>query len=181
MAIALVLQFLVNEGHADGGEAQGIARHLARGVDATARTDWTRQPGLMGPRGARRPARPDSNSVDRARNRLPDEVGGRYTTIRVECRPVHRRRMKTLAVGSARGGHSSTRGHRIDRQARPPALALAIALAWVGGVGATPLEQGGGTPLGVRRAVHVSHASTNVRVDAVPQVHRGAAEVVANG
>jgi len=77
----------------------------------------------------------------------------------------------------------------MDRQDRPnalasgiysPALALAIAMARVGGVGATPLERGGGAALGVGRTEHVSYESTDVRVDAAPELDQGATAVVAN-
>ncbi len=78
----------------------------------------------------------------------------------------------------------------MDRQNRPnalasgiysPALALAIAMACVGGVGATPLEQGGGAPLGVERTEHVSYESTDVRVDGAPELDQGATAGVATG
>jgi hypothetical protein len=53
-------------------------------------------------------------------------------------------------------------------------------MACVGGVGATPLEQGGGAALGVGRTEHVSYESTDVRVDAAPELDQGATTVVAN-
>jgi len=111
-------------------------------------------------------------------------------TIRAELGPYIRERVRTLAVGSARAGNGGTRGNRVDRQPRlpafangirSPALALAIAMAWAGPAGATPLDQGGAALLGVGRAVHVSHASRDVHVDAAPELHQGAARVVASG
>src|SRR5712691_588785 len=57
-------------------------------------------------------------------------------------------------------------------------LALAIAMACVGSVGATPLEQGGGVPLGIGSAEHVSYASTDLRHDATPALDQGATTVV---
>jgi hypothetical protein len=61
---------------------------------------------------------------------------------------------------------------------RTLALALAIAAACVGSVGATSLGQGG-APFGVGRAQHVSYESTDVRVDAPPELDQGSAAVVA--
>jgi hypothetical protein len=78
----------------------------------------------------------------------------------------------------------------MDRRTRPnalasgihgTALALAIAMACVGGVGATPLEQGSGAPFGVDRTEHASYESTDLRLDAAPELDRGATAVVANG
>ena len=95
--------------------------------------------------------------------------------------------MRTLAVGSARTGHRVARGNPTDRPDRRDALvrgictralALAIAMACVGSVGATPLEQGGGAPLGIGSAEHVSYASTDLRGDAAPALDRGATAVV---
>ena len=72
------------------------------------------------------------------------------------------------------------RPHPLGSGIHSPALALAIAMACVGGVGATPLEQGDGAPLGLGRAEHVSYGSRGVSVDAVPELDQGATAVVAD-
>src|SRR5947199_513293 len=86
--------------------------------------------------------------------------------------------MRTLAPGSAGTEHSGAKGNRTDRPDRPDtlvtglrtlALALAIAAACVGSVGATPLGQGGGAPFPLGRVEHVSSASSDVRVEAAPE------------
>ncbi len=84
-----------------------------------------------------------------------------------------------LAVDSARTRDSGARDDRTDRRdalvsgIRTGSFALGIAIAWVGAVGATPLEQAG-TPLGIGSSQHVSYASPDWRVASAPGRDQGA-------
>src|SRR5262249_16168614 len=86
------------------------------------------------------------------------------------------------AVQSARTGQRGARGNRTDpRDAlvsgiRTGAFALGIVMAWVGSIGATPLEQAG-APLGVGSTRHVSYASPDWHVAVPPRLDQGTAAI----